>query len=102
MRTPSARPTAAPIVSTRTTLRHATIAIPSPKYPGRDSHRQFRRIDDEILPRECPLPECGPSFSLFRFPTVMPALVAAIHVFSRIYIEGVDGRDEPGHDSTDR
>src|SRR5438445_4070145 len=37
--------------------------------------------------------------------TVMPALVAGIHVFLT-YLgpreKGVDGRDEPGHDSTKR
>jgi len=32
--------------------------------------------------------------------TVMPALVAGIHAFlSSISKQGVDGRDEPGHDS---
>jgi len=29
--------------------------------------------------------------------TVMPALVAGIHVFGP-RLEGVDGRDKPGHD----
>jgi hypothetical protein len=28
----------------------------------------------------------------------MPALVAGIHVYGRAPGEGVDGRDEPGHD----
>jgi hypothetical protein len=27
----------------------------------------------------------------------MPALVAGIHVFSRV-LQGMDGRDKPGHD----
>jgi hypothetical protein len=32
--------------------------------------------------------------------TVMPALVAGIHVFlPGVSKQGVDGRDEPGHDS---
>jgi hypothetical protein len=30
--------------------------------------------------------------------SVMPALVAGIHVFKREGIKDVDGRDEPGHD----
>jgi len=32
----------------------------------------------------------------FKLSTVMPALVAGIHVFLRE--QGVDGRDKPGHD----
>jgi hypothetical protein len=30
--------------------------------------------------------------------SVMPALVAGIHVFLRAPVQDVDGRDEPGHD----
>jgi hypothetical protein len=33
--------------------------------------------------------------------SVMPAPVAGIHVFLWCYDEGVDGRDEPGHDESD-
>jgi hypothetical protein len=34
-----------------------------------------------------------------HFSTVMPALVAGIHVFLAAGEKDVDGRDKPGHDS---
>jgi hypothetical protein len=30
----------------------------------------------------------------------MPGLVPGIHAFSFVVIEGVDGRDKPGHDGS--
>jgi hypothetical protein len=37
-----------------------------------------------------------------KFFVVMPALVAAIHVFSSNHIQDVDGPDKPGHDGAMR
>jgi hypothetical protein len=34
-----------------------------------------------------------------RLSSVMPALVAGIHVFRAFSEKDVDGRDKPGHDS---
>jgi D-alanyl-D-alanine dipeptidase len=37
-----------------------------------------------------------------RLSTVMPALVAGIHVFlAELQKQSVDGRDKPGHDSVE-
>jgi hypothetical protein len=41
----------------------------------------------------------GNSAEMTTTDSVTPALVAGIHAFRRVALQGVDGRDKPGHDN---
>src|SRR3954462_9577611 len=66
------------------------------------SSRAGRAVASEASPRRLVLAIAGEFMKADSYPdanlSVMPALVAGIHVFLRAPVQDVDGRDEPGHD----